>query len=134
VGLGGRGEQEPRALLLGQPESLVGAERAHLQGLDGQLEVVDRGGGTREVQHVVERPAHHDVVGDVVLDEEEAGVADVGDVVGRTGEEVVHADDLAPVGEQEIAEMGANEAGPAGHEDAHRPDPQPASTGLRPIE
>jgi hypothetical protein len=35
-------------------------------------------------------------------------------------------------GEQE-GRVGTDEAGPARHEDPHRPDPQPASTGLRPI-
>ena len=43
-------------------------------------------------------------------------------------------DDLASPREQEVAEVGADEAGPARHEHAHRPDRQPASTGLRPIE
>ncbi len=42
VGLRGRGEQEAGALGFREPERLVGAERAHLEGLNGQLQVVDR--------------------------------------------------------------------------------------------
>ena len=42
-----RGEQEARALRLGQAERLVRAERADLQRLDRQLEVVDRAGRAR---------------------------------------------------------------------------------------
>ena len=37
------------------------------------------------------------------------------------------------VREEEVAEMGADEAGAARDEDAHRPS-QAGSTGLRPIE
>ena len=37
-------------------------------------------------------------------------------------------------GEEAVAEVGADEAGAAGDEHAHRRDPQPGSTGLRPIE
>ncbi len=55
VDLGGRGEQEAGALLLRQAERLVRAERAHLEGLDRQLEVVDRAGRRGEVQDRVER-------------------------------------------------------------------------------
>ena len=50
------------------------------------------------------------------------------------GHRVVAVDDLAAAGQQEIAQVGADEASPARHEDPHRPGPQPASTGLRPIE
>ena len=42
VDLRGRGEQEARPLGLGEPERVVGAERADLERLDRQLEVVDR--------------------------------------------------------------------------------------------
>ncbi len=72
VGLRGGGEQEARALLLGQPEAVQGADGADLQGLDRQLGVVDRGGGRGEVQNVVDRSRHHDVIGDVGAQQPEA--------------------------------------------------------------
>ena len=84
VDLGGRGQEEARALRLGQAERVVRAERADLQGLDRELEVVDRAGRAGEVQDVVDRPVDvRSDVGDVVLDELEARVAgEVRDVVG----------------------------------------------------
>jgi hypothetical protein len=43
-------------------------------------------------------------------------VRDVLDVLERAGVEVVDADDTVPLGEQVIAEVGADEAGAAGDE------------------
>ena len=56
VRLRGGGEQEARALLPGQPERVQRADRADLQRLDRQLQVVDRRGGRGEVQDGVDRP------------------------------------------------------------------------------
>ena len=39
-----------------------------------------------------------------------------------------------PLAEQELAEVGADEAGAAGHEHPHGAAPQTGKTGLRPIE
>src|SRR5581483_11766875 len=55
VDLRGGREEKARALLLREPERLVGAERAHLERRDRQLEVVDRARGRGEVQDGVER-------------------------------------------------------------------------------
>ena len=93
VDLGRRREHEPRALGLRQAERLVRAERADLQRRNRQLEVVDRAGRARPVQHEVDRAVDVDVVGDVVLDEREVAVGQVRDVGGVAGQEVVDADD-----------------------------------------
>ena len=74
VDLGCRGEDERRALGLGQAERLVRAQRADLQRRDRQLEVVDRARRAGPVQHEVDRPLDVDVVRDVVLDEREVAV------------------------------------------------------------
>ena len=92
VHLGGRREHERRALLLGQAERLVRAERADLERRNRQLEIVDRAGRARPVQHVVHGTVDVDVVGDVVLDEREVAVREVRDVVGVAGQQVVDAD------------------------------------------
>ena len=56
---------------------------------------------------------------DVVLDEGEVGVAlEVGDVLALAGDEVVDADDLVALAEQQVGEVGAEEAGGAGDQDA----------------
>ena len=69
---------------------------------------------------LIERAGHIDVVGHVVLDESEARLADqVGNVVRRAGQEVVHADDLVPLCQEPIAQVRAQEAGRAGNQDAH---------------
>ena len=41
IGLRSRGEQKTSTLGLGEANGLEGAQRAHLEGLDGQLEVID---------------------------------------------------------------------------------------------
>ena len=56
------------------------------------------------------------VVRDVEHLEPESGLADVLDVVERAGLEVVHADHAVAALEQEIADVGAEEAGAAGDE------------------
>ena len=82
VNLRGRGEQETRSLRLGHAERVVRAERADLQRLDRQLEVVAGRRRAGEVEHPVELAVEPDVLGDVVLDEHEAASRrDVGDVV-----------------------------------------------------
>ena len=80
VDLGGRGQQEPRAFGLGQAERVVRAERADLERLDRQLEVVDRAGRAGPVQDVVDRAVDVDVLRDVVADELKILVAEMGDV------------------------------------------------------
>jgi hypothetical protein len=50
----------------------------------------------------------------------ETGVVEqVLDVVAPAGEEIVEADDLVPLGEQTIAQVGADEAGAAGDQYPH---------------
>ena len=83
-----------------------------------QLEVVDRARRARPVQHRVDRPLDVDVVRDVVLDEEEVAVRQVRDVGGRSGQEVVDADDRVPAIEQRLGQMRSDEAGGAGDDDS----------------
>lgn len=48
---------------------------------------------------------------DVVLERREVGVAEkLGDVARRAADEIVDAEDLPAVGEQSLAEVGAEEA------------------------
>ena len=95
------------------------AERADLQRLDRQLEVVDRAGRAGPVQHEVDRPVDVDVARDVVADELEVAVAQVGDVGQVAREQVVDADDRMAAIEQRFAEVGADESGGAGDDGSH---------------
>ncbi len=135
VGLAGRGEQEAGALLLGQAQGVQRAERADLHRLDRQLEVVDRAGRAGEVQHLVDRAGDVDVLRHVGLHEPEPVVLhQVLDVDRRAGQEVVERDDLVAVGEQLLAQVRAQEAGPAGHDRSrHGAEPSRAeAAGLTP--
>jgi hypothetical protein len=80
------------------------------------------------VEHPVERTRHVQELRHVLLDELEVRAPQqVRDVVRRPGGEVVHPDDLVPLREEAVAEVGAEKAGRAGDEDAHgaRPDEEP---------
>ena len=112
VDLRRRREEEPRALGLGETQRLVGPERPHLEGRDRQQLVVHRAGRAREVKHVVDRAGHVDVVGDVELDELEPLGAQPVDVVAGAGREVVEAENLGALVEEELAQVGADESRP----------------------
>ena len=57
---------------------------------------------------------------DVVADELQAAVVlEVGEVGGRSRDQVVHADHGVPEREQPVAEVAAEEPGRAGYEEAH---------------
>ena len=120
IHLGSGSEQVARTLCLGEAQRLVGPEGADLQGGDRLLEIVDRARGAGEVKHPVERPLHVDEVRHVVLDELELLSPDqMGDVVRRAGDEIVHTHHPVTLCEEAVTEMGAKEAGGAGDEDAH---------------
>lgn len=109
VDLAGGGLQYPRTSPLGKPEHVDRSVHAGLGGLDRVVLVVHRRGRAGQVVDAVhlhvERKCH------VVADELEAGVVQqVADVVLATGEEVVQADHLVPVGQEPPAQVGANEA------------------------
>ena len=134
VDLGGRGEQESRALGLGDAERVVRTEGADLQRLDRQLEIVEGRCGAREVQDPVEVPVESDVLGDVVLDEgETAPRLDGGEVVTGSGDEVVHADDVPALAEEKLAEVRADESRSARDQHPHR-EPYVRRKGLRPTQ
>ena len=116
VDLAGGGEQEARALELGQPERVVGAVGADLERVQRQAQVVDRAGRAGEVVDEVDAPVDLEMLGHVVIEEDEVAVADVLDVLERAGVEVVDADDPHSLGEERFAEMGAEEPGSAGHD------------------
>ena len=68
------GEEEPRTLSLGQSERVVGAQRANLERLDRQFQVVDRARGRGEVHHAIHTTVDLNVLRDVVLDQVESTI------------------------------------------------------------
>jgi hypothetical protein len=72
------------------------------------------------MQDRVDRPVHEDVLTDVVADEAEAAFGfEVRDVARVARQQVVHRDHIVPFAEQAIAEVAAEEACAAGHENSH---------------
>ena len=65
VDLGGGGQEEPRALELGQAERVVRAERADLERLDREAQVVDGAGRAGQMEDEVDAPRHVDELGAV---------------------------------------------------------------------
>src|SRR5262249_9054569 len=120
VHLGRRRQHESRALLLRQPQRLVGPERPDLERRNRQLEIVDRARRTGPVEYGVHRPFDVDVVGDVVFDEEEVARRQVGDVRRVSGEQVVDADDRVPAIEERFGQVRPDEARGAGDDYAHQ--------------
>src|SRR5207247_10733761 len=60
------------------------------------------------------------LVGDRALDEAQPGVPQDGlEVLGPAGGEVVEDDHLVPLAQERLGEVGADEAGAAGHEGPH---------------
>src|SRR5207253_5554881 len=105
VDLGGGGQQEAGALGLGQAQAVVRAQAAHLQGLDGDAEVVDGRGGAGEVEDQVEGPLEVDGARDVVLHEHEVAAREVLDVGDVAGQQVVHPHHREAAVEEQLAEM-----------------------------
>ena len=116
VDLARRGEEEPRALPLREPERVMRAVRAGLQRVERKAEVVDRARERSEVVHEVDRLLGHDRLDHVVVQERERVVAQVIDVLERRDDEVVDADHPLAALEERLAEVGAEEPGAAGDE------------------
>src|SRR5439155_3539432 len=116
VDLARRRDQEAGALELRETERVVRAVRADLQRVQRQPQVVDRARRTREVVDDIDRPLDLEVLGDVVVDEEELVGAEVLDVLQRGRLEVVYAEDPIALAEEEVAEVRSEEACPSGYD------------------
>ena len=112
------GESGPEPL--GQHQHVDGAQHVRLDGLDRVVLVVNGRGGAGQVVDLVD--LEEERLGDVVPDKLELVVVEqMLDVLSPAGEEVVQADDVMAVRKKPLAEVGADEAGAAGDENAHGP-------------
>jgi hypothetical protein len=122
VDLARRGEEEAGALGLGEAQEMVGARHAGEHGVLGIRLVMRRRGGAGEVVDLVDREAPgREAAGqgidDVVLDHVEARLAlQVPQVRLPAGEEAVEADDASALAQEDVAQVGADEAGASGDE------------------
>jgi hypothetical protein len=109
-------DEEARAVLLGQAERVVRAVRADLQRVQRDPQVVDRRRRRGEVVDEVHRLVDEVRLDDVDVEQPELRLAQVRDVLEVAGLKVVDGDDAVPAGQQRVTEVGAEEAGSAGHE------------------
>jgi hypothetical protein len=117
VDLGRRRLHHAGAGALGELEQIQDADRIGLDRQDRIALVVPRRRRTRQIIDLidVELPRLHDVVVDKA---KPAGVAQVRDVGEPAGQEIVDADDVVAARHEARAQVGADEPGPAGDQDA----------------
>ncbi len=104
VTFAGGSEKKFRIFRQGEAECVVRAESADLQSWNGQLEVVHRTRGRSEVQNVVHRPRHVDVVRDVRARNSELRMfQQMGDIRVCAGDQIVERQDLPSLRQQTVA-------------------------------
>jgi hypothetical protein len=109
VDLARRGEQEARPLELREAEHVVRAVRADLQRVQRHPQVVDRARERGEVVDEVDGLVDLEMLGQVVVAEDEVVAPDVRDVAQRARHEVVHADDAMAARKEGVAEVRPQE-------------------------
>ena len=62
----GRSKQEGRPFCLGQTQSVVSTKGSHLQGLDRQLQIIDRAGRRGKMKDIIYRPLHRNKLGHIM--------------------------------------------------------------------
>jgi hypothetical protein len=113
IDLAGRREQESGSLELRQAERVMRSLGADLQRVQGQALAVDRARRARQVVDDVDLLIGEERLRQVVVHEEKVRApVDVLDVLQRASVEVVDTQHAVPAGEQVVAEVGAEEAGP----------------------
>ena len=106
VALGGGGEDECRAFILGQTERIVRSERADFQGRNRDAQVVDRTGWTRKMPNIIDLTWDVDEVGDIVADEFVVLVpGEMLDVRDIASDEAIDRDDAMALGKQTVGEV-----------------------------
>src|SRR5215469_9539333 len=111
VALGRGGMQKSGAIFAGEVESIDGAGGAYKEGFGTETGVVVGTGGRGEVEDEIDF-AGIEGLGDVLLDEAEAGLAlEVAQVGKSAGAQIVDADDGISRGKQRVTKMRAEKAG-----------------------
>ena len=129
VTFAGGSKKKLRILGPREAQSIVRAERPHLQRGDGHLEVIHRACGRGKVQHVVHGPGHVDVLGNIrALDPELRILEQVRDIAVHSGDQIVQGQHIPALRDQPVAQVRSQETGPPGNHCAHE-----ASFALQPI-
>ena len=111
VYLTGAGNQHAGAFGLGQSKAVVDTQRSHLQGLNGDFQVVNGARRRSKVEDVVQLSLDVNELADIVVVElktvESRQMLDVAQI---TGDKVVHPKDMVPLGDETVAEVRSQEA------------------------
>src|SRR5438270_13735390 len=111
INLRGACQKESRPLVFGQSQRLMGAQRPDLQGLNRQLEIVNRAGGRCEMPHVIHRNIEKNELRHILLNEPEVSVAsEMRDVIHAPGYEIINPDYFMTALKQIVGQMGAEKA------------------------
>ena len=109
----------PDRLAFASPSACKRTEGAHLQRVDGVFEIVGRRSRGGEMEDPVQAALDVEIVRDVIVLEPEAFVGEwAGEILRVAGQQRVEAHDLPALGKESFAQMGAEQARPAGHERA----------------
>ena len=112
-----RSEQICCAFGFGQAEGVVGAQGAHFQSRNRQLQIIDGTCRRGEVQDEVQRFLDFNIPANVVIDEAETGIfLKLADIFVGAGGIVIHAQDLVPLIEKMLAKVRADKTRAAGNQ------------------
>jgi len=124
IDFAGRGQQDARVDPLGQAQHVDRAHHAGLDGLDRIVLVMDRRGGTRQMENTID--LEQDRLDDIVTHQLEiAAVDQMADVGALAAEKVVQADDFVPVLEQPFTKMRPEKSCSTGYQRSHARLPPP---------
>ena len=95
-------------------------QRADFKRLNRVGEIIDRAGRTGEMQDIVHRPIHGQVLRHVMFDQWNFGLpARWRDVFGSARDEVIDGDDFMAFGQKSLAQVGADKAATARDQRSH---------------
>jgi hypothetical protein len=111
------GQEESSLFVFRQPQRLMSAERAHLQRLNRQFQIVHRAGWGGKMPHIVHWTINEEKLGDILLNESEVPVSSqMGDVIRRPGHQIVDSNHPVTTCEQTIGKVRSQKPGGAGHQ------------------
>ncbi len=126
IDFAGRGQQDARMDPLGEAQHVDRSHHAGLDGFDRIVLVMDRRGGTRQVENAID--LEQDRLDDIVAHQLEiAAVDQMADVGALAAEKVVQADDFVPVLEQAFTKMRPEKSCATGYQRSHARLPPPLS-------
>jgi hypothetical protein len=124
-------EEEPRPIPKRTFEEMTRPGTADVENLEGHRREIIRRCRTRQIEHGIEGVRTWAIgrqrLGDIGMDEREPGMRDeMIDIARSPGRQIVDRHDVVAAGQECVAEMGADESGSAGKENAHPQRPIPS--------